>query len=359
MSFNRINTDGKVLKSNEYWAKRSIYQFENSMKDVDKINKWLQHSYNEVLKDIERDIELFLSKNQDIKDINKPVTIKEYNDTMKDLWKRYHEAKYKFTNSAPVQKRIMNQINGMNARYRRTRLEVLHDQIKGKLDLQGLENHDKLVIELGEVYKNTFDQKHFELAKGLGYGWQYSTPPWKVIEDTILYPWAKDGSMFSDRIWDMTDRQADAFTKAVRRTIASDMVAMGKHPSRVAKNVVGFGNPALSKQQIKQNATRLLYTEATHIIEEANVKVSEEWGITHYIYLATLDNKTSTVCQRLDGSRYAFKDRIAGTNFAPMHPNCRSTHYDDIPNNLYGKRASRNKDGKTVHEVPHDVTYEQ
>jgi len=83
-----------------------------------------------------------------------------------------------------------------------------------------------------------------------------------------------------------------------------------------------------------------------------------EWGLTHYVYLATLDNRTSSICQRLDGTRHAFKDRQAGTNFAAMHPLCRSTHYDDIPNALYGYRTSR-KNGKTVQEVPHGMTYKQ
>ena len=102
----------------------------------------------------------------------------------------------------------------------------------------------------------------------------------------------------------------------------------------------------------------MLYTEATHIIEEASVEASMEWGLTHYVYLATLDNRTSSICQRLDGTRHAFKDRQAGTNFAAMHPLCRSTHYDDIPNALYGYRTSR-KNGKTVQEVPHGMTYKQ
>ncbi|MCT4599047.1 MAG: minor capsid protein [Vallitalea sp.] len=80
------------------------------------------------------------------------------------------------------------------------------------------------------------------------------------------------------------------------------------------------------------------------------------WSLTHYIYIATLDTKTSSVCHSLDGTRHAFKDRQAGTNFAPMHPNCRSTHYDDIPNELYGYRASRKNDD-TVYQVPHDMTF--
>ncbi len=78
--------------------------------------------------------------------------------------------------------------------------------------------------------------------------------------------------------------------------------------------------------------------------------------MTHYIFLATLDKRTSQPCHDLDGTRHSFKDRQAGTNFAPMHANCRSTHYNDITSNLYGYRASR-KGGKTVHEVPHDMTF--
>lgn len=164
--------------------------------------------------------------------------------------------------------------------------------------------------------------------------------------------------MFSNRIWNYTDKQSELFIKEVRRTIASDMLVQGKKPSTVAKNIVGFGNPKLSRQQIQNNASTLLYTEATHIIEESSAEASQEWGLTHYIYLATLDKRTSNVCEDLDGTRHVYKDRQAGTNFAPMHPNCRSTHYDDIPNNRYDVRSSR-KSGRTVQEVPHDMKYSE
>lgn len=82
---------------------------------------------------------------------------------------------------------------------------------------------------------------------------------------------------------------------------------MVKTSFKGCKNLVSIGSLALSKQQIKQNTSSLLYTEATHIIEEANAKFSEEWGITHYIYLATLDNKISPMLQRLDGKNMLSK----------------------------------------------------
>jgi len=71
-----------------------------------------------------------------------------------------------------------------------------------------------------------------------------------------------------------------------------------------------------------------------------------------------LGGSTSSHVLTLPSTRYPYKDKQAGTNFAPMHPHFRSAHYDDIPSNLYGYRASR-RNGKTVQEITHNVTFKE
>ncbi len=364
--FNRYITDEDgnkhVVRSKEYWARRSEWIEQNTMKDVDRIDRWLQHGYNGIMQDIERDIEQFLIRNKTVADINKPVSVKEYLTTMDDLFKQLNNLN-KSNQNPQVKKRLEKQLKSMidlqNKRFKRTRLEVLHKQIEGKVLQHGVKMHNTTYKGLQDVFLNTYDRKQFEIQRGVGYGYQYTTPNFDTIDKAILYPWAKDGLMFSDRIWNYVDKEATNFTKAIRRTIASDIITMGKHPKTVAKNLVGFGHPDLSPSTLRYNSTRLLYTEASHVMAEAEAEVSMEWGITYYFYLATFDDRTSEICGELDGQRFEYKNRQAGTNFPPMHPNCRSTTYDDIKNNLYDKRGARDLTGKGIDYVPYDVTYKQ
>ncbi|MCT4599046.1 MAG: hypothetical protein N4A50_14350 [Vallitalea sp.] len=175
-----------MIKSKEYWIRRSEWIFKNGMKDTDKINKTIQEGYKEVLEDIERDISVFLGRYQTMKDINKPLTIKEYSKSMDSLWKEYRTLKHNNKLSENARKRVMSRINEMNARYRRTRLEVLKEHVNAKLDLQGIKTHEKMMEGLAEIYGASFDRKTYTLARGLGYGWQYTSPPCKEIENAIL-----------------------------------------------------------------------------------------------------------------------------------------------------------------------------
>ncbi len=353
-SFNRFDNDGVLVKSPSYWARRSEWIEKQVRKEVDQVNKQLIEGYNLILKDIQNDISEFITIN-DLASMSKTVTIKDYLIQMDWLFKKLDEVKKSGINN-PL---IIQRINELNTTFRMTRLQVLEKQIQGRLTLYGIDHERTMTEALKDVYLSAYDKKQFVLQRGIGYGYQYNEPNWKVIEKTILYPWAEDGLMFSERIWEYVDQESRNFIKAVRRVIASDIIAQGKNPKTVARDIVGFGKPSMSASRLKFNATRLLYTEASHVIAEAEADVAKEWGIKEYVYLATLDERTSAICQSLDGKKFEYKNRQTGINYPPMHPMCRSTVYDVVPNVFYTRRASRGVDGKTIHEIPANVTYKQ
>ncbi len=73
--------------------------------------------------------------------------------------------------------------------------------------------------------------------------------------------------------------------------------------------------------------------------------------------IATLDTKTSTTCQEMDGKVFDMKGYEVGITAHPFLPNCRTCtapYFDDN----YGKRIVRDpKTGKTYY-VPSDMKYE-
>ena len=357
--FNRYASDGTVVNSPEYWKRRADWVEQHKYKTASDINRRLQEGYKDTLHSIEKDIRSFLSTHSTMKDINKPVTMKEYAQAMDKYWKDYNAYKGNTALTKQAKARVMSRINEMNARYTRTRLEVLKEEVKAQLDLQGIKSHEAMMSGLHDIYNQSYSMNTYNLARGLGYDWLHSKPNWDVVNAAILHPWAPDGSMFSDRIWKMVDSQTDAFVNEVRKTVAGNILTMGQNPQKVAKNLVGFGDPRLSKETIRRNSETLLMTESTRISEEAEADSSQELGLTHYVYLSVLDERTSPTCRNLDGQRFEYKERMAGTNFPPMHPRCRSSHYADIPDNKYTNRSYRGKDGKTAQDIPHHVTYKQ
>jgi hypothetical protein len=76
--------------------------------------------------------------------------------------------------------------------------------------------------------------------------------------------------------------------------------------------------------------------------------------------VATLDSRTSEICQEMDGKTFRMSEWEVGVNAPPFHVNCRTTtipYFDDEFSNT-GKRAARGEDGKTYY-VPADTTYKE
>lgn len=87
----------------------------------------------------------------------------------------------------------------------------------------------------------------------------------------------------------------------------------------------------------------------------------KECGIEKYRFVATLDLRTSAVCQSLDGKLFLVSDQQPGKNCPPMHPWCRSTTICDINDEELSqmKRRARNPVTGKNEEVPANMTYEQ
>jgi len=78
-------------------------------------------------------------------------------------------------------------------------------------------------------------------------------------------------------------------------------------------------------------------------------------GVERYEIVATLDMRTSEICQELDGEVFEMKSFEPGVTAPPFHPWCRTVtcpYFDDN----FGERAARGADGKTCY-VPGDMKY--
>ena len=86
----------------------------------------------------------------------------------------------------------------------------------------------------------------------------------------------------------------------------------------------GYGSDGVKSAAVIQ------FTRALPVSNAAALSGYGEAGIERYIFVATLDQKTSEVCAELDGQSFLRSEAKAGTNLPPMHPFCRSTTIADF-----------------------------
>ena len=121
------------------------------------------------------------------------------------------------------------------------------------------------------------------------------------------------GQNFSDRVWKNKDKLLGHLDYELRNGIirGDDYKTLVGH----LKSVTGAS---------KRDAERLIRTESSYIANRANMQNYIDNGLKWYEYLAVEDLRTSEGCKSLDGQILALEKAIIGSNYPPLHPNCRS-----------------------------------
>ena len=109
------------------------------------------------------------------------------------------------------------------------------------------------------------------------------------------------------------------------------------------------------------NAERLVRTELNYIENRAAFDAMKDADLEFYQFVATLDNRTTPMCQSLDGRVFPLEEKNQGENAPPMHVRCRSTiigSLDDGKSGRFvrGSRAAKDENGKRI-KIPADMNY--
>ena len=92
---------------------------------------------------------------------------------------------------------------------------------------------------------------------------------------------------------------------------------------------------------------------------QASLDSIKEADMKYFIFLATLDKRTSNKCREHDRKVYPIDEAQAGSNMPPLHPHCRST----IAGNLtdydrgIGKRTAKDNEGNRI-IIPAKMNYD-
>ena len=166
-----------------------------------------------------------------------------------------------------------------------------------------------------------------------------------IIEKAVQQKWL--GENYSDRIWNDKNKLLDTLNK----TFLQD-VAIGKSPKAIASDIKKATGVKYS------NCERLARTEFNNIANQATYDSYESTeGLKKYKYIATLDARTSTICQELSGQVFLVKEAEQGVNYPPMHANCRSTTIPYLEDLDYSKMEQIATLGGKSYFVPSDMNY--
>ncbi len=140
---------------------------------------------------------------------------------------------------------------------------------------------------------------------------KFTKMPNKYVERALNSRW--NGSNFSSRIWDNTDKLADRLKELFTVKELSNM------PEReMIKQIDQEFNVG------KFNASRLIRTEVNYFYSKTKLDNWKRRGIKQYQLIAILDSRTSKICRSINKKIFNVSDAVFGKNMPPLHPFCRT-----------------------------------
>ena len=331
------------LPNEEYWPKREAYKLKKGLKDLKKIEKELVKEYKKAMEQIGKEISNLFYKYADDNNLSYSDARKYLNSSEFKEFKRDLKSYMKLIEETGDEELLL-ELNTLAMKSRISRLEEMFYQC-GKYINEVYESTNKrLQIAYSNTIKDNYYQTIYDIHKSIGVGVSFSYIDNDMIKEILAFPWS--GRHYSQRLWSNRTKLKNAIVEEL-----TQMLIQGKGVKETSK--------ALSKRLDAdlKNCIRLIQTEHSYFMGEATAKAYEELEVEKYQFLATLDSRTSEICQKLDGKVFDLKDRVVGVNASPMHPRCRSCEIPYIEND-YSTRFARDSKGKRI-EVPSSMTYKE
>lgn len=333
-----------MSKSAKYWEDRFNALQDAQMKQASKVAKDLDKAYKRSLASVERDI---LTWYQRIAD-NNQITLTEARELLTQgqlkEFKWTVEEYIKYGKENALDPKYLKELENASARVHIRRLEAIQLQIQHQVEVIHAKRYQDLEALSTDIYTERYYRTAYDTQLAFNIGWNIDRLDQDAINTIIRKPWAPDGVNFSSRIW--SDR-----TKMVKvlHTELTQSIIRGDGPRDVISKMAKTFNTS------KNIAGRLVMTEAAFLASAAQRDAFKELDVEEYKISATLDLKTSDICQDMDGEVFDIEEYAVNVTAPPFHAWCRTTTVPFFVDN-YGERAARGEDGSTYY-VPNDMTY--
>ena len=288
------------MKTSTYWDKRAIKRLSDAEKSSEKYIKRVKAIYEQAYKDIDKQLaSIYRNYSNDTGlDTQKLKELLTRSETKK-TWEQ-------------MKRQGLDKYIKDNYKSRISRLEQLQAQIYAKAKMI----YPKEELQNTMCYKGVINQNYYktmyDTQMGTGYAFNFATIDNNMIDALLQDPWS--GKNYSQRIWGNTDILANNLSHILGGAMLS-----GQSMELTAKQIRDRFNVG------KYYAERLIRTETNHFNNEVDAMAYEEMGVDEYVFVATLDSRTSEMCQAMDNKVFKYSEREEGYNYPPLHPNCRST----------------------------------
>lgn len=204
------------------------------------------------------------------------------------------------------------EVRQMSRRARISYLQAIQLSLKTELAKLMDTEEKRLFNHLRESYETKYYHELYGMARMTA-----PEPIQKVngeaINRLIGRHWHVDGKDLSDRL----SARSKNTIALLEREIGQNL-AMGKSQDEVIRTVAKNMNRSF------RGAATLVQTETASILTQAAKDSYTRYGLEEYQLSATLDLKTSEICQEMDRKHFPVKDMQQGINAPPFHPNCRT-----------------------------------
>lgn len=298
-----------------YWQRRAAARMEHYLDDSEKALGIIGRSHAEALRYLQAEVsKLYAKFGRDFgldeaevrRILAEPVGRAEYERLLAQI------AKVK---DADIRRRLEAQASSGAYAYRIGRLEALQLQVEVQAAQLGDVEQKAVSDSLAGTARDAYSRSMYDVQREAGVGFSFEALDTKAVREILHNPWS--GQTFSARIWKNTDALAETMNELLTASIMA-----GRSSAQVAREMA-------DRMGVGYRATeRLVRTETNYVANAAEMQSYKEAGLGQYEFMATLDMKTSEVCQDLDGKIVNVADAMPGVNMPPMHPNC--LHPDSV-----------------------------
>lgn len=205
--------------------------------------------------------------------------------------------------------KVTNEFMNLSNEEKKILNEKLGNEINESFKEQNKIEKQEMDSLLKKIAEDKFYMNCFNLALGIDFTLKKidSKALDRIIKDTV------EGKNYSDRLW----RNKNDLSKLLRKEIKEFLE--GKTSINEISKIV--------KDRFNQNSfnsKRLINNETARVQSEVNEQWAKDYDIGYQLFMATLDQKTSEICRRLDGNVYAIDDKNKPIPPTGTHVCCRS-----------------------------------
>lgn len=330
------------MESKEYWENRAMKREAETFAEGAKLSAWLFKEYQRAARDIRKQVNDFYARYARENKLSYDEAVRILNKAERQEWKASLGRWVKWINEEQdeaVKAILKAQLDALSYNSQITRLEALYGQIQMILNELFALGVVQMREAFGDMFTEGYYKKVYDIQQRVGFINEFAKINADMIKNVVSYPWS--GADFSKRLW----RNMEAMYFRSREIITQGLI-QGKSTAAMSKEL------ADRMGQSYKVAERLIRTETTHFHNEATKTAYNAAGVEQYEFMATLDNRTSDVCAGLDGKHFKVSEAKAGTNYPPLHPNCRSTTVEYDPHEALDWYNSGQP-------MPDNMTYEE